>query len=332
MFGYFGPTDLPPGGTGRLNLDVFNGGGRLNVSPVVVVDRLPVGLIATGGSGCVVSDGGRVVSCEVGGVGPAYTPTLVRISVSVARGASGVAVDEVEASGGGALGVSRSSVPVVFSAKAAGVGIANFDGWFTNVDGTADTQAGSHPYAAFVAMAFNESLNGGEEEPTAGEGPRGELLHGEPRGIDVKVPPGLVGDPKAVGQCSRELFDNSEIGERNGEGCPASSAVGLVELSAKGVGSAGDPVFNLVPPHGVAAEFGFSVRGGLNVFLNARVRSGGDYGITEEVKRRSANPCTSVSRCGASPRKKHTTSIVVAMDVSRMMWGVAGRASRRRRS
>ena len=254
------------------------------MSPVVVVDRLPMGLIATGGSGCAVSGGGRVVTCEVGGVEPAFTPALLRIPVSVAKGASGMAVDEIEASGGGALGVSRSTVPVVFSAKAAGVGIANFGGWFTNIDGTTDTQAGSHPYTAIVAMAFNESLNSGEEEPTAGEGPHGELLHGEPRGVDVKIPPGLVGNPQAVAQCSRELFDDSELGEKNGKGCPASSVVGVVQLAAKGIGQASDPVFNLVPPHGVAAEFGFTVEGGLNVFLNARVRSGGDYGITEEVK------------------------------------------------
>ena len=38
-------------------------------------------------------------------------------------------------------------------------------------------------------------------------------------------------------------------------------------------------MYNLVPPPGVAAEFGFEFNG-THVFLDARVRSGGDYGIT----------------------------------------------------
>ena len=57
-----------------------------------------------------------------------------------------------------------------------------------------------------------------------------------------------------------------------GENYPAVSGAGLLRES----------VFNLVPPPGVAAEFGFDFNG-INVFVDARIRSGGDYGITEHA-------------------------------------------------
>ncbi len=44
-----------------------------------------------------------------------------------------------------------------------------------------------------------------------------------------------------------------------------------------------DPVYNLVPPKGVAAEFGFVVAGETPVFLDTSVRTGGDYGLTTSV-------------------------------------------------
>ena len=53
-------------------------------------------------------------------------------------------------------------------------------------------------------------------------------------------------------------------------------------MKTSGIGLAKLPVYNLVPPPGVAAEFAFSLDG-ISTFLDARVRSGGDYGITEHV-------------------------------------------------
>jgi hypothetical protein len=117
-------------------------------------------------------------------------------------------------------------------------------------------------------------LNGTEVEPSGGE----------PRGLDVKLPPGLVGNPTAVGQCTREEFDGGEIAESAGKSCPADSDIGVVSVGAKGLGSPNYPIYNLVPPPGVAALFGFSITGVTNVFLESRVRSGGDSGITVHVQ------------------------------------------------
>ncbi len=106
---------------------------------------------------------------------------------------------------------------------------------------------------------------------------------GEALDLDVKLPPGLVGNPNGVPRCTRAEFD-SETGSAYGEPekCPADSQVGFDIIGLHGSGSTELPVFNLVPPPGVAALFAFDIDG-IDVFLDARVRSGGDYGITEHV-------------------------------------------------
>jgi hypothetical protein len=279
VFGFFAPSDLAPGGSGKLVLFVYDVGAGGSVGSVTLTDRLPAGLVLPGGS--VVTNGASCVGstevvCEFGGAPPAGEPATLEIPVSVAEGVTGTAEDEVEVMGGGALGVARAEVPAVFSALPAGLGFSNVDGWVTNADGTADVQAGSHPYALTVAFAFDNEVVGSEHQVV----PAG----GEARTIDVKLPPGLVGNPTAVPQCSRQLFDDGELALENGEGCPASSNIGIALVGAKGVGRAGFSVFNLVPPPGVAALFGFDITGGIPVLLEARVRSGGDYGITEHVQ------------------------------------------------
>jgi hypothetical protein len=162
------------------------------------------------------------------------------------------------------LGPADARVPVVFSSEEAGLGFANADVWVTNADGTTDTQAGSHPYEVTTVFATNVHDVPGYELPTGGE----------PHALNVNLPAGLVGEPGAVPECPRELFDAEE-------GFPPDTEIGADSPLVPG--SLGHfPVYNLVPPPGVAAEFGF-VFSGTRTFLDAKVRSGGDYGITEHV-------------------------------------------------
>ena len=276
-FGYFAPTNLPPGGTGTLKLYVYSAGALGNNSPVKVVDRLPAGLTAAAsfaGEPCE-GEGTSVVTCEVAEVpaeGAPGRPAEVAIPVVVAPDAtnSSMPVDRVEVEGGGAEHASGETVPVSFGSTPAALGIANLDAWFTNADGTDDLQAGSHPYRATVAFALNTVLNKGGEEMSAG---------GDPRGIAIKLPPGLVGNPDAAGRCTLEEFEEGEFAEA-GQGCPASSEVGEDTAHINfGAGLLTVPIYNLVPPRGVAAQFAFVVEN-VRTYLDARVRSGGDYGIT----------------------------------------------------
>ena len=68
-------------------------------------------------------------------------------------------VDLVSVTGGGALGVSKSRVPVLVRlVSRRRWGFADFDAWLSNADGTTDTQAGSHPYSLTVAFALTAGV------------------------------------------------------------------------------------------------------------------------------------------------------------------------------
>jgi hypothetical protein len=271
VFGYAFPTEnLPPGGEGALELRVVNDGAAVaSGEGPTLVDTLPPGLTATGGGGCT---GEHVVVCHLPALpveGLGETGYTLGIPVRVAASASGEALDRVTVSGGGALGVSGATVPVRFSSQPAGAGFSNIDAWASSGDGMIDTQAGSHPYQFTVAFALNAYANRlGEVYPVGGEA----------RAIAVKLPPGFSGDPTAVPQCPRAVFDG---GEENGELCPVDTLVGSDTVRI-GNGFIRVPVHNIVPPPGVVAQFGFGVSGRV-AFLDVRVRSGGDYGLTAQT-------------------------------------------------
>jgi hypothetical protein len=283
VFGRFGPTVLHPGEYGMLSLYVFNTGGGSVTGPATLVDELPAGLEAVSEipPGLEVAEqaptsespqcsGAQVVRCEVVGVEAVGSPELFVVPVRVASGmqptGSGSLTDSVSVSGGGALSEAKSHVPVFVGSGSAGFGFSGFDGWLSNVDGTTDTQAGSHPYSLSIAFSANSvGAGGGIEDPAVGE------VHS----LNVNLPPGLVGEPGAVPECTRQQFDT---GEYEG-GCPAVSQIGVDYASVSGPNLQPFKIFNLVPPPGVAAQFAFTFLG-TSVFLDAGVRSGGDNGIT----------------------------------------------------
>jgi hypothetical protein len=142
------------------------------------------------------------------------------------------------------------------------------------------TQAGSRPDGtAMVAMARNRD----------GVGVPAGNPDGSVDNIRVDLPPGFVGNPQAVTQCSAVEF--REVPLR----CPPSSQVGLLRLYLVGIceatpcnlGRSYDasyPLYNLVPREGNAAEIGFSYAGGAtNVRLVAKPRTNSDFGVTAFV-------------------------------------------------
>ncbi len=261
--GYFEPTVLSPGGEGILNLEIYNVGGVEGSEGPTLTDVLPPGLEAIGGGGDC--SGSTVVTCHLGTapVGGSTSGSFIRVRVSPNPPSGLGLVDRVSLSGGGALVPTNTTVPVRYGTESPGPGFSSFDGWASNADGTIDRQAGSHPYEFTIAFATNTHLFKATVEPSGGEA----------AAVDVNLPPGLVGEPGAVPQCTRRQFDAGEA-----ERCPADTQIGIDEGVAVGAGGR-FVVYNLVPPSGVAAEFGFDFDG-IQVFLDARVRSGGDYGIT----------------------------------------------------
>jgi hypothetical protein len=156
--------------------------------------------------------------------------------------------------------------------------------------GPAYTQAGGHPYEAWTAFQMNRF-----EDSTGRFSSEG----GQLRNARVDLPPGLIGNPTAVPQCPKTLrmpTSATDIEENPpDEFCPVSTVVGTAILTFGGDPDDSDPddlpevqnlpvaVFNLEPPPGVAASFGFILLDTATT-LDAKLRADGDYAVSVEVR------------------------------------------------
>ena len=131
-----------------------------------------------------------------------------------------------------------------------------------NGNGTPDVQAGSHPFALTNTFVLNLP-------------PGGNL-----KDVRLELPPGFVGDPNATPHCGYQAFINHTCSNETVIGV---STTYITEAGHTEVDPTTDPVYNLVPPTGVAAEFGFVVAEKTPVFLDTTVRTGTDYGLDTTV-------------------------------------------------
>jgi hypothetical protein len=167
-----------------------------------------------------------------------------------------------------------SVVPVAL----AGFGVHSFTFSATNRDGSLDVQAGSHPYELTASFTMN-----GPEPGSTLVDPNELLKEEDLKDTRVELPPGLVGDPDATPRCSYQVFISGRYA------CPSDTAVGFEtayvrtnesKLGVVGLIFTSNPIYNVQPPPGVAARFGFQLKGLVPVFLDVSVRTGGDYGLT----------------------------------------------------
>ncbi len=262
------PGNLAPGSTGVVGVNVYNVGAAASTAGAEVIDTLPPGVegIPGGGWTCIGNEP-SVCSHTLESYYPGEREELGLEAQISAAAQTGTVANKVEVTGGGALTSAQETNDFTISSAPTKFGFANTDAWFTNANGTVDRQAGSHPYE----FTFNFALNSESS---------GKIAESEGRDIEVNLPPGLVGNAQAVPRCTREQFDHEQ--------CSSGSQIGV---APSGLSSPGElpptitftfPVYNLVPPGGHPAEFGFTIFG-INVFLDATVRSDGDYGITERV-------------------------------------------------
>jgi hypothetical protein len=122
------------------------------------------------------------------------------------------------------------------------------------------TQAGAHPDAT-AAFWFAKR-------------PGGSRLDGNVRDIIVRLPPGVVGSPTALPQCS--AVDAQAIPPT----CSPSTQAGVVALVGSIQHDATYPVYNTEARDTVTAEFTIGFAGALfNVPVSARGRTNGDYGV-----------------------------------------------------
>jgi hypothetical protein len=308
------PTSMPPGGSGLIIVDVMNIGAGESKGEITIRDTLPSGVTAldagnghlgllgepptlghslwkclgVGNQNAPEIAGAKTISCTndprnlpsiAGGGGnpggeqePGANPQLL-IKVQLPTEESS-GTNEVEITGGGAPSIATTANPVDVTSKLAPFGFAGWHVWFSNVDGTLDTQAGSHPYEATFSFNLNDILDQRNGWSAAGGGvrPAGHPL--EIRNIEVKLPPGFVGDPNAAPLCTRQQLD--------AEKCPAASQVGILDTTVVGGVLSRFRVYNVVPPPGVPNELAFTLEG-IETRLDTGVRSGSDYGLTTRI-------------------------------------------------
>jgi hypothetical protein len=160
----------------------------------------------------------------------------------------------------------------------AGFGIKSFSVAFLNANGTPDTQAGSHPNQMVTSFEFNTT-----DQPTlAGtESPYELRPVGTARDIIVTPPPGLVGDPNATEKkCTPHELDAS-VPNDDIFGCPPGSQVGEIYVRTIANGTGYFPLYNMVPPRGVAAQFGTKVSVP-DIYIGAGLKTGEQYPLLAE--------------------------------------------------
>jgi hypothetical protein len=280
---FAGPANLPPGGTGRIVVDLSNVGAasaNATTSPIRLVDKLPPGLTATsiaptgeyGSFSCNLAS----VSCEMnsGELLPFESPRII-IEVSVGKEvpspSQGLNVASV--TGGGALPRSNSD-SVDFNTTPAKFGVEQLEQVALNENGSPDTQAGSHPFEYTTTMQLNE-------------GPGLEQVNlASPLAKDLRfnLPAGLIGNPTVLPQCTFEQFSTRlGAGANPLDLCPNNTAVGVASIYLfPRYGPVTVPLFNLVPNVGEPARFAFIIFG-VPVFLDTSVKTGGDYGVVVDV-------------------------------------------------
>ncbi len=316
------PTNLPPGGEGLIVVaadplgDVAVSGA---FSKITITDTLPVGLQVSDPAGviphwararesaeereenweCSVSEQ-RLVTCATSREVPPYERLEVEIPVTVGEPSGAVlslpnqlSVHGGQAIGGGPIATASltralqvSGEPVKYGIEPGGYTIA-----LENEDGSIDTQAGSHPYQLQSTVNFNQTL---EEVQLPGQPRRLEAgAPGLTKNVGFSLPPGLLGNLTAAGQCSAVEFSSlatSVGGARNL--CPTPSAIGVATVtilapSPLGYATVAVPLFNLEPAQGEPGRFGFEVEG-VPVVVDVAVRTDGDYGVTASVNNATA--------------------------------------------
>lgn len=136
-------------------------------------------------------------------------------------------------------------------------------------------QAGSHPSALEIHVGFNQA-----------EG----FSDGDPRNLELALPPGLIENASVVSECSQNAFGtprSSPFEESlSGESCPDGSQIGVVTVdSSYGGGERRSfGVFNLEAPSGAPSEFGFNAYGAPVVFVPSVRQADGEYGLTLKTR------------------------------------------------
>jgi hypothetical protein len=291
-------TTAAPGGTSNYLVQLTNNGDSgvdATQTPVQLTASLPAGVSASGVtpygdfatrdwdcSATTFGVPGGTVSCvntsDLFAAGSGYA--ALQIQTTVAADAPSPAVAGFTVDDGADPAASTVST-VRVTAAAPGFGLAGFDAQLpADAAGAPSTQAGGRPFAVTTLFGFNSVHNATLSEPLVQD-----YYPAAPvKDIVADLPPGLIGNPVGIAQCTAGDLAHSVAGFQANPLCSPASQLGTVRVLFNGLPASPNivgplPIFNIVAPPGVPARFGFNVQG-IPITLDAKVRSGGDYGLS----------------------------------------------------
>lgn len=175
-----------------------------------------------------------------------------------------------------AVSMGLPSAGTVWADGTHGFGVEKFASTIVNENGEPATQAGSHPYAMTTTIEFATHV------PAEGSIEAESELNPAPNGlakeVEMNFPTGVIVNPTITrSKCAEAELDTTFE-------CPAASVVGIADIKLafdEGLPSGDVPVYDMVSPYGVPAEFGFVIKGvGVVIHVVGSTRTGGDYGLS----------------------------------------------------
>jgi hypothetical protein len=265
-------------------------------APIVLRDKLPAGVTVTGVDGRAVLDFSAItvaqppfpecsynveeVSCSYTGAVKPYARLWMAVSVRVAPEPAPRETSKITVTGAGIPGQALESTLDLAGGETP-FGIEQYELNPEEIGGGNATQAGAHPFQLTTTVAFNKTAR----VPIFDNNTNIPLQPQLAREVNVKLPPGLLGNPTPFPQCTAAQF--TTIASENSNQCPQDTAVGYADIMVDepkifGIRIFSTPIFNLTPERGEPARFGFTVYTA-PIYLDTSVRTGGDYGITVHV-------------------------------------------------
>jgi hypothetical protein len=296
-------TNFPPGGNAEYRFDVDNVGDTASSGTTTLSVDLPAGLtrdsvrFEIGGApvawNCPGSSGDSHLTCTTTSAIPRHElsrglvltvnvgsdPGLDGQDLTTTATISGGGAPDAPAAAGCAPGVGAcaferthvSSTPASF-----GILADSLNGDFYEADGvTPVRQSGAHPDNLAVSFDLNSISHGLNSAGDPQKSPADNIRH-----LTVDLPPGFVGNPTAVGECTPAQFTLNL--------CPASSQVGRADLAVSPLSTSAtvfyftNPVYNITHPLGAITDLGFSIAGN-PVHIKVSLDPSNNYSIRSTV-------------------------------------------------
>lgn len=223
----------------------------------------------------VCAEAGQTVTCTTTEPVKAGRWLLLQVNVSVpSLTPEGTLSAKASVGGGGAIETASAIAPTAIQEEPIPFGfLEGFVAPASSEEGTPETTAGGHPFQQVASFGF----------PTKNPGD-GLTNDGHPRNFFIGLPRGFSGNELAT----KTLCTEAEL--TSADSCPDEAQVGIADVTTL-LGEAGvnvvlsSPLYNMVPPPGVAAELATDVAfAGIYVHAQASVRTDDEYRIEAAVR------------------------------------------------